>query len=147
VVVAQLVVGPAFAGSRLLWHDHGEDGGHAHMLSGLAVSDHHDLHHDLHDDGHDQHQGGADDGRHGEHEHAHVPHGLVVKLPTLSILSSSSVRVADAVAQMLAWDVCRLAVHAVVPSAASMGGDREPLQREHGSGAARILRKNHALLI
>ena len=145
MIVAQLLVGPAFAGSRLLWHDHGEDGGgHAHMLSGLAVSDHHDLHHGLGDDPHDA----GHDGWHDEHEHAHMPHGLVVNLPALSILSGSAVRLADTVAQMLAWDVCRLAVQAVVPSAVSAGGDGgRPRQREHGSGASRILRKNHALLI
>ena len=111
------------------------------MLSGLAVSDHHAAHHDdHHDDHHRHHESGSAD--------AHGPHGLVVDLPVLTILSTSNLRVADAVAQMLAWESCEIAAQGGVGGAApEVPSDSRPSDARSRSGAARILRANHALLI
>ena len=145
LATALFVVGPSFAGSRLLWHEHGDEGTHGHVIAGLAVADHHDVHHD---DDHDHH-GQADDGRHGEHEHIHVPHGLLVELPGLTLVSVGTIRVADSVAQLLAWDAARLALHGEVANVAPPGhGEPRAGPTPHGgSGAERILRSSHALLI
>jgi hypothetical protein len=142
VALVPLLVGPALAGTWLLWHDHDMEGRHGHVLSGLAVSDHHDAHHD-------DHHGNPGDGRHGEHERSHLPHGLLFELPALAILSTNTARWADTVAQMLTWNRGRPSIHGVAPSETALLGlrDRRPLRRGHGSGAARILRANHALLI
>ncbi len=159
VAMLQVVAGPAFAGNRLLWHDHDLQGEAGHLVTGLGLGDHYETHHDDHDAlhaaEHDAHH--ADEAHHAEHAHAshgeeqhsHAPHGRLLDLPTQPILSSGSVRRSEAVTQILDWDAGHPAAFGALagPDTPAVSDERRPPRYASGKGAVRILRANHALLI
>jgi hypothetical protein len=174
MMVPAMALGPAFACGLELLHSHVVDGlngqpmavsldhaGSDHDVSDHDVSDHVALN-EWHGPEHaehvsDHHATHAD--HHGRgllHDflHGHVPPGSLFELPTAEWPHASASRTATALAQMLSGGdgglIRWMAAHDAGLRLRALPHDLPralPADSGHGSGAARVLRLNHALLI